>query len=145
MTKTSEHDFTNSYWGHNLSILNWDTDAHVGRAACWVTPGLKEGDIVIVKSKNGSMRLVASDVKRQPNVGDMYIFSITPEEVEEKPDEEELWITKVRRNSGGYSIIDVSIKEKAEALAAEFNEQFQTDAYYIQKYDEKLHAYSRHG
>lgn len=56
------------------------------------------------------------------------------------------WITKVRRDNGGFSILDVaSTKEKAQALADEFNTQFQTDTYYIEKYDEKAHAYSRHG
>ena len=144
MTTRSEHDFTNPRWGHNLDIMSWDKEKRTGRAACWVTPGLKNGDVVIVKSERGTMRLIASDVSWQSNVGDMYIFTITPE-VEEKPEEEELWVTKVRRETGGSSILDVTTKEKAEALAAEFNTQFQTDAYYVQKYDEKLHAYSRHG
>ena len=145
MTMRSEHDFTNTRWGHSFDIMSWDKEKRVGRAACWVTPGLKNGDVVIVKSERGTMRLVASDVEWQSNVGDMYIFKITPEVVEEKSDEEELWVTKVRRETGGSSIIDVTTKEKAQALADEFNAQFQTDAYYIQKYDEKLHAYSRHG
>lgn len=151
MTKTSnEHDFTNPRWGHNLDILNWDTEAKKGRAACWVTPGLKEGDIVIVKSHRGSMRLVATNVKWQSNVGDMYIFDISLPENEQEPesrsDDEGSWACKVRRNGGGTSILDVaSTKEKAQALADEFNTQFQTDAYFIEPYDEALHAYSRHG
>jgi len=145
MTQKSEHDFRNSIWGHSLNILHWDTDAHLGRAACWTSSPVKDGDVVIVKSQRGSMRLVVSDVEWQSNVDDMYIFNIAPEAVEENPVEEELWVTKVRRSTGGSSIIDVvSSKEKAQSLADEFNLQFQTDAYYIQKYDEKLHAYSRH-
>lgn len=60
--------------------------------------------------------------------------------------EPEEWVTKVRRGNGGTSILDVaSSKEKAQALADEFNAQFQTDTYFIEKYDEKIHAYSRHG
>lgn len=151
MTKTSnEHDFTNPQWGHNINILNWDKEAREGRAACWVTPGLKEGDIVIVKSERGSMRLLATDVKHQFGVDDMYIFTITPAEPEPEPesrsDDEGSWACKVKRNGGGTSILDVaSTKEKAQALADEFNAQFQTDAYFIEPYDEALHAYSRHG
>lgn len=139
-----EIDFTSGYWGHNLNIMRWDKEARKGRAACWVTPGLREGDIVIVKSENGSMKLLATDVQWQSNVDDMYIFTITPLEV--APEKEEQWVTKVKRGGGGTSILDVaSTKEKAQALADEFNAQFQTDAYFIEKYDEKAHAYSRHG
>lgn len=151
MTKTSnEHDFTNPRWGHNLDILNWDTEAKTGRAACWVTPGLKEGDIVIVKSHRGSMRLVATNVKWQSNVGDMYIFDISLPENEQDPesrsDDEGSWVCKVRRNGGGTSILDVaSTKEKAQALADEFNTQYQTDNYFIEPYNEALHAHSRNG
>lgn len=143
MTKT-EHDFTVSSWGHNINILNWDTDAHSGRAVCWVSRGLRNGDIVIVKSKNGSMRLVVSDVSKAPNVDDMYFFSILPEAA--APEDQGQWVCKVRRNGGGYSILDVaSTKEKAQALADEFNEQYQTDNYYIEPYREELHAHSRNG
>lgn len=148
MTKNEprEHDFSTTYWSHNINITKWDTDARVGRATCWVTPGLRDGDIVVVKSEQGLMRLVVSDVKKQLGVDDMYIFSIKPEASVPVDEEEEPWITKVRRETGGSSIIDIaSSKEKAQELADEFNAQFQTDAYYIQKYDEKLHAYSRHG
>ena len=56
-----------------------------------------------------------------------------------------LWVAKVKRYDGGYSVLDVTTKEKAQALVDEFNEQYQTDNYYIEKYDEALHAYSRHG
>lgn len=143
MTKKSEHDFTNEHWGHSINILNWDRDGLTGRAACWVTPGLREGDIVIVRSEQGSMRLVATEVRKAPNVDDMYLFEIS---VEDPEDPEEQWVTKVRRNGGGTSVLDVaSSKEKAQALADEFNEQYQTDNYYIEKYDGALHAHSRHG
>ena len=141
----TDHDFTTTTWGHNINILNWDTDAHSGRAACWVSRGLRNGDIVIVKSKNGSMRLVVSDVSKAPNVDDMYFFTILPEAAA-APEEQGQWVTKVRRNGGGYSILDVaSTKEKAQALADEFNEQYQTDNYYIEPYVKEKHAYSRHG
>ena len=60
--------------------------------------------------------------------------------------EDESWVTKVRRGPGQTSIIDVcSSKEKAQTLADEFNRDFQTDRYFIEKYDESKHAYSRHG
>lgn len=56
------------------------------------------------------------------------------------------WVTKVRRNGGGTSIIDIkSTEDEAQALADEFNAQYQTDNYYIEPYDEDLHAYSRNG
>lgn len=148
MTKKSEHDFTGySLFGHNINILHWDRDRKTGRAACWITPGLREGDIVIVRSEQGSMRLVATEVRKAPNVDDMYLFEISVEDPEEtKPEDEGQWVTKVRRNGGGTSILDVaSTKAQAQALADEFNEQYQTDNYYIEKYDEALHAYSRHG
>ena len=139
----TEHDFTNGRWGHNINILNWDREKREGRAACWVTPGLRAGDIVIVKSEHGSMRMVAKDVSKAPNVTDMYFFTFHPAG---EPEAEGQWVTKVRRNGGGTSILDVaSTKEKAQALADEFNEQYQTDNYFIEKYDEERHAHSRHG
>lgn len=144
MTKKSEHDFTSPGWGHNINILNWNREERSGRAVCWVTPGLRNGDIVIVKSERGSMRLQASNVSKAPNVDDMYFFDIG--EITVPQEDEGQWVTKVRRNGGGTSILDVaSTKEKAQALADEFNEQYQTDNYYIEKYDEEHHAHSRHG
>lgn len=146
MTKTSnEHDFTNPYWGHNIDITKWDSEKKTGRAVCWVTPGLKNGDIVIVKSRLGSMRLVVSEVEWVTNVDDMYRFAINP--AQPIPETEaESWVTKVKRSGGGTSILDAaSTKEKAQALADEFNAQFQTDAYFIEPYNEAVHAYSRHG
>lgn len=141
----TEHDFTNGYWSHKIDILNWDREKKEGRAVCWVTPGLKNGDVVIVKSERGTMRLIASDVVWRSNVEDMYIFTIKPEVMPEEDDEGE-WVCKVRRNGGGTSILDVvSTKAKAQALADEFNTQYQTDNYYIEPYEEKRHAYSRHG
>lgn len=141
----TEHDFTNGYWSHNIDILNWDREKKEGRAVCWVTPGLKNGDIVIVKSERGTMRLIASDVEWQSNVNDMYIFTIKPEGMPEEDDEGE-WVCKVRRYGGGTSILDVaSTKAQAQALADEFNTQYQTDNYYIERYDPERHAYSRHG
>lgn len=137
-----EHDFTQSSWGHNVSILNWNKETRTGRAMCWVTPGLQNGDIVIVKSENGSMKMRATNVKWMSNVDDMYSFDFSPVGEEQ---EEDLWVTKVRRYDGGYSILDVLTKEKAQALADEFNAQYQTDNYYIEKYDKERHAYSRHG
>jgi hypothetical protein len=90
------------------------------------------------------MRLAVSNVSKAPNVDDMYFFDISQSTV--APEDEGAWVTKVRRNGGGTSILDVaSTKAKAQALADEFNEQYQTDNYYIEKYDERLHAYSRHG
>lgn len=50
-----------------------------------------------------------------------------------KEEKEDLWVVKVRR-AGGYSIIDISSKEKAEELAAEFNFQYQTDNYFVEEY-----------
>lgn len=138
----AEHDFTRGRFGHNLDIINWDRLTREGKAACWVTPGLRNGDIVIVKSENGSMRLVASEVVRTPNVDDMYIFKISEPVENEDPD---LWVAKVKRYDGGYSILDVLPKEEAQALADEFNAQYQTDNYYVEKYDKERHAYSRHG
>jgi hypothetical protein len=58
---------------------------------------------------------------------------------------EELWVAKVKRNGGGYSILDVAPKEKAQALADELNDRYQSDNYYIEPYEEDQHAYSRHG
>lgn len=67
--------------------------------------------------------------------------------ISEAPTEDESgeWVVKARRN-GGSSIIDVAPdKNKARALAHELNEHHQTTRYYIERYDEKIHAYSRHG
>lgn len=61
---------------------------------------------------------------------------------EEKPD---YYAVKVHRNGGGTSILDISEKDKAQTLADEFNEQYQTDNYYIEPYVEGLHAHSRNG
>lgn len=141
-TKSKEHDFTHGVWGHNLNILRWDRELRTGRAVCWVTPGIKDGDIVIVKSENGSMRLGVSNVQRMPNVDDMYGFDV--DEIAEIPDDG-LWVAKVQRNDGRYSILDVSSKENVQALVDEFNEQYQTDNYSIEKYDPDQHTYSRHG
>ena len=55
------------------------------------------------------------------------------------------WVTKVRRNGGGYSILNISDKEKAEKLANDMNEAYQTDNYYVEPYEPEKHAYSRHG
>lgn len=60
-------------------------------------------------------------------------------------EEKDLWVTKVRRYGGGTCILNISTKEKAQKLADEFNENYQTDAYYIEEYHKELHAYSRHG
>lgn len=44
-------------------------------------------------------------------------------------------VVKVKRYGGGYSVIDIaSDKETAEALAKEFNDQYQTDTYYVEPY-----------
>lgn len=61
---------------------------------------------------------------------------------DEKP---EYWVTKVHRNGGGTSILDIADKDRCQALADEFNTQYQTDNYFIEPYKEELHAYSRHG
>lgn len=137
------HDFTSPRWGHNLEVMHWDKEALSGRAACWVNAKVKDGDILIAKSRLGTIRLVASEVKWHSNIGDMYTMKITPEN--SVVIDSELWVTKVKRNGGGYSILDVLPKEQAQALADEFNEQYQTDNYFIEKYDEAKHAYSRHG
>ena len=72
-------------------------------------------------------------------------FTIKPEGMPKEDDEGE-WVCKVRRNGGGTSILDIaSTKAKAQALADEFNTQYQTDNYYIEPYDPERHAYSRHG
>jgi len=44
------------------------------------------------------------------------------------------WVVKVKRNGGGYSIIDITDKETAQALADKFNTEYQTDNYYIQAF-----------
>lgn len=144
MANRTEHDFTNGTWGHNINILNWDREKREGRAACWVTPGIRSGDTVLVKSERGVMRLEVADVSKAPNVDDMYFF--TMREPQGDAQDEGQWVCKVRRNGGGTSILDVaSTKEKAQALADEFNFQYQTDNYYIEPYNEALHAHSRNG
>lgn len=57
----------------------------------------------------------------------------------------DLWVAKVRRYDGGYSVLDVTNKDDAQKLVDEFNEQYQTDNYYIEPYDKEKHAYSRDG
>lgn len=48
---------------------------------------------------------------------------------------DEVWLTKVRRYGGGTSILDMNdTKEKAQALADEFNQTYQTDNYYVERY-----------
>lgn len=79
-TQTREHDFTQNAWGHNLNITGWDSAERRGKAVCWVTPGLRNGDIVIVRSENGTMRLEAFDVESVFGVDDMYRFAIRPVE-----------------------------------------------------------------
>lgn len=143
MTEVKEHDFTQPRWGRNLSILNWNSKEGTGRGCCWTSPvGPRNDDILTVKSEQGSMRLRVSNVTRAIGVDDMYMFDIHRIEVIEEPG---LWVTKVKRKNGAYSIIDVLPKKDAQALADEFNEEYQTDNYFIEPYDEKKHAYSRHG
>lgn len=48
------------------------------------------------------------------------------------------WTVKVRRNGGGFSIIDIQPdKESAEKLAEEFNTYYQVDNYYVEPYKAK--------
>jgi hypothetical protein len=53
---------------------------------------------------------------------------------DEKQPEEPKFVVKAYRYSGGYSIIDITTKEKAEELAAEFNFQYHTDNYKVEPY-----------
>ena len=62
-------------------------------------------------------------------------------------DDEQLWVAKVRRNGGGYSVLDVTTEEKAQALVDEMNTLYQTDNYFVKKYEpkDKYDAHSNHG
>lgn len=52
----------------------------------------------------------------------------------DEKDEKDLWVVKAYRNGGGYSIIDITNKEKAEELVNEFNFQYQTYNYFMEEY-----------
>jgi anaerobic selenocysteine-containing dehydrogenase len=77
MTGPTERDFTNPTWGHNLNITRWDAKTGTGRGACWITPSLKNGDVVRVRSQRGSMRLRVSNVEWVFGVDDMYNFDFS--------------------------------------------------------------------
>jgi hypothetical protein len=74
MNESTERDFTNPTWGHNVNITKWDAETGTGRGACWITPSLKDGDVIRVRSKLDTMRLRVSNVKWVFGVDDMYNF-----------------------------------------------------------------------
>lgn len=49
------------------------------------------------------------------------------------------WVLKVRRYGGGESVIcTFSSKVDAQAMANERNQTYQTDTYYVEKFDPEL-------
>jgi hypothetical protein len=77
MTEPIERDFTSPTWGHNVSIAKWDAETGAGRGACWITPSLKNGEVIRVRSKLGTMRLRVSNVEWVFGVDDMYNFDFS--------------------------------------------------------------------
>lgn len=50
------------------------------------------------------------------------------------------WVVIAKRYGGGTSVIDISEnKETAEKLAEEFNTHYQTDNYFVRKYEPERH------
>lgn len=74
----SQHDFTQPYWGHNVSITLYDPTNQKCQGFCWVTPGLKNEDTILIKSRIGTMKLRVFNVQWMTNVDDMYKFDAEP-------------------------------------------------------------------
>lgn len=52
---------------------------------------------------------------------------------------EEEWLVKVKRYGGGESVIArFSYKPEAQDLADAYNKKYQTDTYYVEKFDPEL-------
>lgn len=59
---------------------------------------------------------------------------MNPSQETESRSDDDLYVVKANRYGGGYSIIDITSKERAEELAAEFNFQYHTDNYVVEPY-----------
>lgn len=66
------YDVTSPAWGHNADIVEWNTDTRMGKAAVWLTPSPKVGDILRVKSVMGHMDLTIIQVDTVQTVKDMF-------------------------------------------------------------------------
>jgi hypothetical protein len=77
----TEHDVTRPSWGRNVNITKWDSESGTGRAASWLTPPAKVGDVVIVKSQRGFMRLSVTAVEYVFGVDDMQFLALAREAV----------------------------------------------------------------
>ncbi len=72
----TEHDVSRPTWGHNVDFMKWDAESGTGRAASWLTPLAKEGDTLIVRSQQGTMRLVVTRVEYATGVDDMQFLDL---------------------------------------------------------------------
>lgn len=66
-------DLTNSSWGRNISVSKWNPEEGTGKAAVWLTPAPKVGDIFIIPSQLGTMKVeVTKSEKASWTVDDMF-------------------------------------------------------------------------
>lgn len=72
-------DVTRPTWGRNVEITKWDSESGTGRAASWLTPTARPGDVLIVRSQQGTMRLSVTDVEYVFGVDDMQWLTIARE------------------------------------------------------------------
>lgn len=74
----TEHDVTKPFWGHNVSMHVWDKENNRASGSCWLTPGPKDGDILIIAGQKGPIRLKVYNVRWVTSVDDMYHFDAVP-------------------------------------------------------------------
>lgn len=80
---------TRKSWGHNIDITRWDTEERTGKAAIWVTPRPKVGDLITVRSQQGTMELKVTKVEPVWSVDDMsWIELVDPNKKEEEESDE---------------------------------------------------------
>lgn len=74
----AHHDFTHPTWGHNITIHIYDSHSQKCKGSCWVTPGLKDEDTILINSRAGKMKLRVFNVRWVTSVDDMYNFDAEP-------------------------------------------------------------------
>ena len=70
----TEHDVTRPCWGHNVSVDMQDREAGILGGSCWLSPGLKEGDTLILNGTDGPIRFTVYESEWVTAVDDMYHF-----------------------------------------------------------------------
>lgn len=71
----ADRELTRPSWGHNVSVYRQDREAGLISGACWITPGLNEGDTLILNGTDGPIRFFVYSAEWVTSVDDMYHFS----------------------------------------------------------------------